>query len=119
MRHKENGVATIVEELEQLSVTYDIDEIIEELQYFKKHITHMQYAIFDKMKLPVGSGQVESAVRRVINLRFKAPGSFWNEKIAEGLMHLRACFKSGRWDEMMNRVITGTFFIPNFETAKI
>jgi hypothetical protein len=36
------------------------------------------------MKLPVGSGQVESAVRRVVNLRFKAPGSFWKEATVNG-----------------------------------
>ena len=66
-------------------------------------------------KLPIGSGQVESAVRRVINLRFKAPGSFWTETTVSGLMHLRAAFKAGRWDEMMIGVMTGTFQVPSFE----
>jgi hypothetical protein len=45
--------------------------------------------------LSIGSGQVESAVRRVINLRFKAPGSFWTETTVSGLMHLRAACKAG------------------------
>ena len=58
---------------------------------------------------------LESAVRRVINLRFKASGTFWNEDTVSGLMHLRACFKAGRWDEMMERVLTQTFTIPSFE----
>jgi hypothetical protein len=52
-------------------------------------------------QLPIGSGQVESAVRRVVNLRFKAPGAFWRETTVSGLMHLRAAFKAGRWDEIM------------------
>ena len=67
------------------------------------------------MCLPIGSGQVESAVRRVINLRFKAPGTFWKEGIVKGLMHLRAFFKAGRWDEMMKRILTGQFITPTFE----
>ena len=61
----------------------------------------MAYANYVDMKLPTGSEQVESAVRRVINLRFKVPDKFWNEKIAEKLMHLRAFFKVGRWNELM------------------
>src|SRR5262245_45646700 len=66
-------------------------------------------------KLPIGSGQVESAVRRVVNLRFKAPGSFWTETTVSGLMHLRAAFKAGRWDEMLMGVMTGTVHMPSFE----
>ena len=71
--------------------------------------------LLEARKLPIGSGQVESAVRRVVNLRFKAPGSFWTETTVSGLMHLRAAFKAGRWDEMMMRVMTGTFHVPSFE----
>jgi hypothetical protein len=74
----------------------------------------MRYVTLEARKLPIGSGQVESAVRRVINLRFKAPGSFWTETTVSGLMHLRAAFKAGRWDEVMLGVLTGTFQTPSF-----
>src|SRR5439155_960519 len=75
----------------------------------------MRYVTLERRKLPIGSGQVESAVRRVVNLRFKAPGSFWRETTVSGLMHLRAAFKAGRWDEIMIGVITDTFQVPSFE----
>ncbi len=75
----------------------------------------MRYVTLEARKLPIGSGQVESAVRRVINLRFKAPGSFWTETTVSGLMHLRAAFKAGRWDEVMIGVLTDTFQAPSFE----
>jgi hypothetical protein len=75
----------------------------------------MRYVTLEARKLSIGSGQVESAVRRVINLRFKAPGSFWTETTVRGLMHLRAAFKAGRWDEIMIGVITDTFQVPSFE----
>src|SRR5881296_3716808 len=74
----------------------------------------MRYVTLEARKLSIGSGQVESAVRRVINLRFKAPGSFWTETTVSGLMHLRAAFKAGRWDEVMIGVLTGTCQTPSF-----
>src|SRR5438552_14843975 len=74
----------------------------------------MRYVTLEAHKLPIGSGQIESAVRRVVNLRFKAPGSFWTETTVSGLMHLRAAFKAGRWDEVMIGVLTRTFQTPTF-----
>jgi hypothetical protein len=58
----------------------------------------MQYEGFEQQGLPCGSGRVESAIRRVINLRLKAPGTFWTEAMAEGLLFLRAQLLSGRWE---------------------
>jgi hypothetical protein len=75
----------------------------------------MRYVALEARKFSIGSGQVESAVRRVINLRFKAPGFFWTETTVSGLMHLRAAFKAGRWDEIMIGGITDTFHVPSFE----
>jgi hypothetical protein len=79
------------------------------------HAHRMRYVSLETRQLPIGSGQVESAVRRVVNLRFKAPGSFWQEPTVNGLMHLRAAVKAGRWDEIMSGVITDTFQVPRFE----
>ena len=71
------------------------------LRYLEVHTHRLRYVTLEARKLSIGSGQVESAVRRVINLRFKAPGSFWTETTVSGLRHLRAAFKAGRWDEVM------------------
>src|SRR5712692_7462615 len=43
-----------------------------------------------------------------------AGGPFWTETTVSGLMHLRAAFKAGRWDEVMLGVLTGTFQTPRF-----
>jgi hypothetical protein len=85
------------------------------LRYMEAHAHRMRYATLEARKLSIGSGQVESAVRRVINLRFKAPGSFWTETTVSGLMHLRAAFKAGRWDDVMIGVLTDTWRMPSFE----
>jgi hypothetical protein len=85
------------------------------LSSLETHAQCMRYGILEACQLPIGSGQVESAVRRVVNLSFKAPGSFWTETTVSGLMHLRAACKAGRWDEIMLGVITDTFQVPSFE----
>jgi len=115
LRTSPQGVAQVLEHLRKEGKTRRGQKMKKAIAYFEKHAHRMDYAHLDERKLPVGSGQVESAVRRVINLRFKAPGSFWKEEQVSGLMHLRACFKAGRWDEMMGRVLNQTFRIPSFE----
>jgi len=115
LRTDPQGVEQVIQRLQQEAVTRRGKKMKKALVYFEKHTARMAYTNLDAQKLPVGSGGVESAVRRVINARFKAPGTFWNEESVEGLMHLRACFKAGRWDEMMHRVLTQTFVTPSFE----
>jgi hypothetical protein len=76
-----------------------------ELKYFKKNKHRMRYAWFKRCRLPLGSGAVESCIRRVVNLRMKGASIFWKEDNAEGFLHMRAQFKSGRWDEMVMRTL--------------
>lgn len=76
-----------------------------ELNYFDKNKSRMRYAWFKKHRLPLGSGAVESCIRRVVNLRMKGAGIFWKEESAEGFLHMRAQFKSGRWDDMVMRTL--------------
>ena len=65
--------------------------------YFQRNATRMQYADCQQQHLPCGSGHVESAIRRVINLRLKAPGTFWTTAMAEVFLFLRSQLLSGRW----------------------
>ena len=84
------------------------------IDYFERHQHRMAYVKLTRRKVPVGSGPVESAIRRVINLRFKAHSTFWATETVADLMHLRAAFKRGRWHELMHRVLTQTFPVPSF-----
>jgi hypothetical protein len=115
LRHQTDGVEVVQEALRALATPHRSMAIPRALGYMGTHAQRMRYVTLEARQLPIGSGQVESAVRRVVNLRFKAPGSFWTATTVSGLMHLRAAFKAGRWDEMMMRVMTGTFHVPSFE----
>lgn len=78
-----------------------------ERAYFKKHLERMKYYDLKQKKLPIGSGAVESAVRRVINLRLKGPGIFWHEDSAEAMLMLRSYYKAGRWNTLKNMAYAG------------
>ena len=72
--------------------------------YFKKNQNRMQYQTLNEQNLPCGSGSVESAIRRVINLRLKAAGTFWKSERAEIFLFLRSQLISGRWSIMMRNL---------------
>jgi hypothetical protein len=70
------------------------------IDYFLSHKDRLRYQEARQRKLPIGSGAMESAVRRVVNLRFKGPGLLWRPENIERLLHLRAQLKAGRFDGM-------------------
>jgi len=72
--------------------------------YFVRNAQRMRYRYFQEHHLPCGSGHVESAIRRVINLRLKAPGTFWTRDMAEYFLFLRSQLLSGRWKIFMKNV---------------
>src|SRR6266581_3623064 len=115
LRHQADGVEVVMKAWRALATTRRGKALQRAVRYVEAHAHRMRYVTLEARKLPIGSGQVESAVRRVVNLRCKAPGSFWTETTVSGLMHLRAAFKAGRWDEVMLGVLTGTFQTPSFE----
>jgi hypothetical protein len=66
--------------------------------YFVKHQSRITYAKLMALKLPIGSGAIESTVRRVVNLRLKGPSIFWCRASAEAILLLRSYYKAGRWN---------------------
>jgi len=75
----------------------------------------MDYKRLKRLKLPIGSGSIESAIRRVINLRLKNPGTFWNVENVERMLYLRAQILSNRWEEMIKEVKAHCRFTRNYQ----
>src|SRR4051812_40758277 len=63
-----------------------------ERDYFKRNggKGRMDYARVAALKLPIGSGAIESAIRRVVNLRLKGPSIYWHKTSAEAILLLRS-----------------------------
>jgi len=53
--------------------------------------------------LPIGSGEVESARRHLLQKRLKIAEAWWRLKRAEEMAQLRAMRANNRWDEFWNQ----------------
>ena len=76
------------------------------LNYFRTHgLKHrrIDYAAARSSQLPIGSGAVESAIRRVINLRVKSNATYWLRENAEAMIRLRAWIKAGRAESLFQQ----------------
>lgn len=74
-----------------------------EIRYLEKHAEagHMKYGQFRKCGVTLGSGAIESAVRRVVNLRLKGNGMLWELENAEAMLVLRSAALTRRWEETL------------------
>lgn len=96
----------VLDDIERLRVGRRGTVIGKCTRYFREHRERMRYDDFRQRGLPMGSGAVESAVRRVVNLRMKGNSIFWLPEHAEGMLHLRAQLKAGRWEQLVRATIT-------------
>ena len=71
-------------------------DISKHLDYFLRNVQRMQYASFKERNIPKGSGAIESAVRRIVNMRLKGNAKYWLRDNAEGMLLIRSYLKSGR-----------------------
>jgi len=78
-----------------------------EVEYFVKNRHRFAYDLVAAAGLPLGSGAMESVIRRVVNLRLKGPCIFWNEDTAEEVLLLRSYYKAGRWGQLKTMAYTG------------
>ncbi len=70
--------------------------------YLDTHREHIDYAQFEKLDLPLGSGMVESACKWLIQQRFKGVGMRWSEDGFNHLLHLRLAWVNGRYDQLFS-----------------
>jgi hypothetical protein len=81
-----------------------------ECNYFKRNAgqERMDYARIVALKLPIGSGAIESTIRRVVNLRLKGASIYWHKKSAEAVLLLRSYYKAERWNHLEKQALTIT-----------
>ncbi len=110
---KEGNVDMVIDEIQKYCRGRNSKSIGTELNYFKKNRQRMRYAKVATLHMPIGSGAVESAVRRVVNLRLKGPSIFWCKSNAEHLLMLRSYYKSGRWEQFKKMAFSPLAAIAN------
>jgi hypothetical protein len=90
-------IAEVVEAIQVFCRGRNSKAIRTERDYFVRNRQRMAYQTVRALKLPIGSGAIESAIRRVVNLRLKGACIFWGKGNAEKILMLRAFYKAGRW----------------------
>lgn len=114
------NISTLVDQIEPLTKNRTIKaedgrikKANDHLDYFARNAARMQYKTFKSDHIPLGSGCVESAVRRVVNMRMKSNGTFWNEVNAEGMLLVRSYLKAGRFNDLLRwSMRTAAFWWP-------
>jgi hypothetical protein len=77
-------------------------------QYMEKRTHQFDYRWALENDLPIGSGEIESGHRSVVQKRLKIPGAWWREENAEDMLALRTTRANGCWN---------TYWKPGFETG--
>jgi hypothetical protein len=105
----------VVRELTSLAVEVELAErpnspnvssVWTEVDFLERHgqAGHLDYARYRRRGLPLGSGAIESTIRRVINLRLKGNSIFWEKENAEAMLVLRGLIVSGRWQTTFAKI---------------
>jgi hypothetical protein len=67
-------------------------------RYLSNRKDQLDYAGALAKGLPIGSGEIESAHRYVIQKRLKIPGAWWLEENAADMLSLRVARQNNRWN---------------------
>lgn len=68
------------------------------VRYLQNHIEHLDYQTALSEGLPIGSGEIESGHRTVIQARLKISGAWWRVENAAKLLALRVARANGEWE---------------------
>jgi len=74
-------------------------KIRNEAEYFARNAARMNYPLFRKQHLFVGSGVIEAGCKTVIGHRLKQSGMFWTVKGANSILSLRCAHLNGRFED--------------------
>jgi len=106
---RESRADEVINALEMLKVTKNQDDEINAIEsaikYLTNRIDQLDYHEAIKRNLPIGSGEVESAHRHILQKRLKIPGAWWRLERAEEIAQLRAMRANNRWNEFWERKI--------------
>ena len=97
---RQSGVDRVIDAIRALCRGRNAGKLHTELMSFVNNRTRFDYATMDALKLPKGSGAMESAIRRVVNLRIKGASIYWLEDNAEAILLLRSFYKCNRWCDL-------------------
>jgi hypothetical protein len=104
-RLKQGQLKAVLSAMQDLCRGRRAGKIRKEIAYFETHAHRMRYDHFQRAGIPMGSGAVESAIRRIVNLRMKGNGIFWNPDNVQRMLFIRCQLLSGRWQAFIRALL--------------
>jgi len=69
------------------------------MRYVNNRPGQFDYPNAIKNGLPIGSGQIESSHRHLIQKRLKISGAWWKKQNADSMLQLRVARKNQKWKD--------------------
>jgi hypothetical protein len=100
----------------------EAEEIERAIRYLERRLSMIDYPHFRRQQIPIGSGNVESGHKVVMQRRMKQAGMRWGEGNLNPMLALRMALCNGTWQaswqEIANRVRTEKYALhPHKETS--
>jgi hypothetical protein len=108
---KKGKINSILQDMNKLKLEISGERrknVDREINYFIKGNKEgrFNYHKISSLKLPIGSGAVESLIRQVVNLRLKGNSKFWLKENAEIMLHARCQWIAGSWNKFCDSILT-------------
>lgn len=114
LKHDENGVTTLREEMEAILndnthkprlTKKDRETIMASVTYFTNQASRMEYWRYRESGWPIGSGVTEATCKTLIKARFCGSGARWKEQGSSFVMSIRSLIlTSQRWHQFWNKI---------------
>ena len=115
LRHdlRHGKVASVISRIEKELAQHFFDKeqrlIMQRVaNYLKRHEERLAYPDFEELGMPLGSGFVESAVKWLIQQRFKGTGMRWSEDGFNNLLMLRQSWANERFDDTCKAALSAS-----------
>lgn len=103
VRMKQNDVEAVLDDLQNHMTSSTECPIRICFRYINNCRNHLDYQGAKAKGLPIGSGEIESGHRSLIQKRLKIPGAWWLPKTAEVMLALRCARFNGTWERYWNQ----------------
>ena len=91
-------VIAILKNYEKITEANETGQVRKCLRYIENRPGQFKYKEAIAAKLPIGSGEIESGNRSVVQKRLKIPGAWWKHETAEWMLSLRCMRMNGDWE---------------------
>lgn len=84
--------------LEPLDRSAEATPVRAAYRYISERRGQLDYVTATQKGYPIGSGEIESGHRHVVQQRLKVPGGWWTELNAQRMLNLRTARSNGTWE---------------------